>query len=162
MLYRFHCVGQTTVHAVEWAVGGAADRCRWLAVAPAQQIGLPPKRGKKASGSPSVVVRTVRCYHTVDSVGYVLCSVHKTTRGRTENDHQRYVELKRRAAEKKDKTAGREIGMMRKEGLLEDVAVTQPRLAYLLDTTSESLRHFGGSVHVLRLSIVPDCQSVFW
>eukprot|EP00658_Telonema_sp_P-2_P027404 TRINITY_DN21162_c0_g1_i2.p1 TRINITY_DN21162_c0_g1~~TRINITY_DN21162_c0_g1_i2.p1 ORF type:complete len:232 (-),score=47.49 TRINITY_DN21162_c0_g1_i2:157-852(-) len=86
---------------------------------------LPGKRG--------ITIRTVQCYHTTDDIGYVLCERKSELVGVDQDAQAGLNEL--RVLAKTDKSAGRRIGEMKKQGRLENVERVVPRLAYLLDTT---------------------------
>ena len=78
------------------------DQQLWLPVEPGYSLALPGKSG--------LVINTVRCFHTVDSIGYVVCETRKSMQGVNEEAAAKYEALKLNA--KKDKAAGKAIGEM--------------------------------------------------
>lgn len=84
----------------------------------------------------------VRCFHTIEDVGYVLCESSSQRRGadhEAEFEHQeilREIEALNSADKKKEaKQAGRKIGDLMKAGRLCNVKTRVPCLAFLCDTT---------------------------
>lgn len=101
----------------------------WVPTIPGVQYLLP---GKKR-----IVIRTVHCFHTTTDVGYVVCQAVKTLQGKDADADAEYTRL--REVAKTDKSAGKQIGEMRKQGLLVNVDQVLPLLAYLCDTTAQVL-----------------------
>jgi len=84
----------------------------------------------------------VKCFHTIEDVGYVLCesAFHRQgVDGEAEFEHQeimKEIEALNSAGQKKEaKQAGRKIGDMMKAGRLCSFKTQHPRLAFLCDTT---------------------------
>lgn len=99
----------------------------WVPVLAGLHFRLPGKR--------KLSVRTVQCYHTIDDIGYVLCETKTELCGVDPESQALLDEL--RVAAKTDKSVGKKIGEMRKNGLAANCERVVPRLAYLLDTTAQ-------------------------
>ena len=97
---------------------------------------LPGLRARLAGKSKNVVVETVRCFHTLADVGFVVCEVFTEQVGVDESSQVAFDALRARA-QTGDRSAGREIGTMRKRGLLRQAETLAPVLAYLCDTTTQ-------------------------
>ena len=84
----------------------------------------------------------VRCFHTIEDVGYVLCESSSQRRGvdsEAEFEHQEILTeiqtLNSAGRTKEAKQAGRKIGDLMKKGRLCTEKTRIPRLAFLCDTT---------------------------
>lgn len=110
---------------------------RWIGAVPGDEFGLDlPKL------SPGLELRVVRCYHTIEDVGFVLCEQSKTHKGIDDESDAEYHTLQQQIQAHKDAgekrqagLLGRSIGEMLKAGKLCEVRSSLPRLAYLCDTT---------------------------
>lgn len=119
---------------------------RWIGAVPGDEFGLDlPKF------SAGLELRVVRCYHTIEDVGFVLCEQSKTQKGVDAESDAEYQQLQQQiqahknAGEKKQAgLLGRRIGEMLKAGKLCDVRTSLPRLAYLCDTTVQVFGHCKG------------------
>jgi hypothetical protein len=76
----------------------------------------------------------VRCFHTIEDVGYVLCETKSSLHGIDSAAEEEYQTIMQ-AIDAGDKKTGRKIGEMRKAGRLKELQHEQPRLAFLCDTT---------------------------
>lgn len=107
----------------------------WVPVEGGCQFALPNKQ--------NTVVRTVKCFHTTQDIGYIVCETEKTMRGATDSDEVEFAALKERG-KNGDKTVGKEIGAMRKAGRIINVEKIAPKVAYLLDSTVQVLGECAG------------------
>jgi len=113
----------------DWAPEGKLGRL-WVPVEHGCQFLLPGKR--------PVVVKTVKCFHSTQDIGYVVCESLRTQRGRTPALQEEFERLKA-AAKAGDRTAGHAIARLRKEGDLVMEEEVVGRVAYLFDTTAQVL-----------------------
>lgn len=107
---------------------------RWVPVQAGDRL-----TGPKAAGWS---LRVVRCFHTIEDVGYVLCETSSKRQGVDTEADRRYREvlqnvavMKEAGLKKEAGLAGKLIGQMVKDGLVCEVTHSQPRLAFLCDTT---------------------------
>jgi len=98
----------------------------WVPVDPGLTVSL--------SGSQKLAVKTVRCYHSVADVGYVVGEMKKVLRGVTPDDQIAFEELKERSKQK-DRQAGQDMAKMRVSGRVAECEEFLPKVAYLCDTT---------------------------
>lgn len=118
-------------------VGNRSVGRRWLGAVPGDELSLDlPKL------TPGLSLHVVRCFHTLEDVGFVLCESSKSLVGVDAESEAKYKEVQRQIQAHKDagrkKEAGllgRSIGEMQKSGQIRQVTATAPRLAYLCDTT---------------------------
>lgn len=98
----------------------------WVPVDPGLTVALPGKQ--------NIAVRTVRCYHSVADIGYILGETKRVLRG-VSAEHQAALEHLLEKAQQRDILAGQEIGKMKRNGQLTECEEFAPKLAYLCDTT---------------------------
>lgn len=112
-------------------VGDRRNTKRWIGALPGDAMSVPQLKGFS--------LRVVRCFHTIEDVGYVLCEATSSRQGVDEQAEeelrqvQEAIEAAAGAAEKR--AAGRRIGEMMRQGRLREVTAVAPRLAFLCDTT---------------------------
>jgi len=118
-------------------VTGTGDRARrWVPVQAGDSLTV---------SQPKITVSVVRCFHTIEDVGYVFSEMNTRLQGIDSAAEAEYQEIMK-AIEGGDKKSGRQIGQMRKSGRLKDNVVQLPRVAFLCDTTVQVF----GACHACR------------
>ena len=118
--------GAPCVKAIDYGVRGTQRDRLWVPLEPANIVELPGKHR-------SIVIQTVRCFHSVQDLGYVISEKEASLVGADPEAEALFQSLKEQS--KVDKKAGKEIGALRKAGRLVNQEKIMPRVAYLLDTT---------------------------
>lgn len=83
---------------------------------------------------PQVIISVIRCFHTIEDVGYVLSESTTRLQGIDAAAELEYQEIMK-AIEAGDKKVGRRIGEMKRAGRVKEQVLRVPRLAFLCDTT---------------------------
>jgi len=107
---------------------------RWVPVEPNNWLDVPMK------GKWSLAV--VKCFHTIETVGYVMCESGTERKGVDEASNEQYhgllqsvEKLKATCNKAEAGKLGRHIGQMLRGGLITEARIDLPRLAFLCDTT---------------------------
>lgn len=108
----------------DWAPDSVKGRA-WVPVIPGLTVTL--------TGEQNIAVQTVRCYHSVADIGYILGEMKRVMCGVTAEDQAQLKRLMENA--QNDRQAGKQIGQMRRDGKVIEREEFSPKLAFLCDTT---------------------------